>query len=159
MEAEFEASPAAEQDHENQDAKIDMEANECPCEPFFFIITCHGSTAEEERELESSSIANMMTLEDHLFQQLYWEISDPEKRKIGDFIIGNLDKDGYLHLSCEEIAENLNISDISAVKEVLNSIQNFDPLGIATQNLTAECLIVQLQNRPITLSWIWRYVS
>ncbi len=51
-----------------------------------------------------------MTLEDHLFQQLFWEISDPLKREIGNFIIGNLDKDGFLHLTCEEIAETLNIN-------------------------------------------------
>ena len=85
-------------------------------------------------------------MEDHLFQQLFWEIADLDKRKIGDFIIGNLDKDGFLHLSCEEIAEIMNIADVSIVKEVLNTIQNFDPLGIATRNFK-ECLIVQLQNR------------
>ena len=37
--------------------------------------------AEEDRDFESSSIANMMTLEDHFFQQLFWEISDPVKRE------------------------------------------------------------------------------
>jgi len=54
-------------------------------------------------------------------------------------------------LTCEEIAEALNIPDVFAVKEVLNSIQNFDPLGIATQDIK-ECLIVQLQKPPITIS-------
>jgi RNA polymerase sigma-54 factor len=101
---------------------------------------------EDEQDNESSSLANMMTLEDHLFHQLFWEISDPVKREIGNFIIGNLDKDGYLHLTIAEIAETLNISDVSIVKSVLKAIQNFDPLGIATMNIK-ECLIVQLENR------------
>ena len=96
--------------------------------------------------MNSSSPANMANLEDHLFQQLYWEISDPQRRKIGEYIIGNLDKDGFLHLTCQEIAEALKITDVSTVKEILHTIQNFEPLGIATQNLK-ECLIVQLQNR------------
>jgi len=109
-----------------------------------------GSAIEEEREFESSSMANMMTLENYLFQQLYWEFSDPEKRKIGEFIIGNLDKDGFLLLTCEEIAEALNITCISNIKDVLNAIQNFEPLGIATGNLK-ECLIVQLQSRQSPL--------
>ena len=43
----------------------------------------------------------MMILEDYLFQQLYLEIADPVKREIGNFIIGNLDKDGFL-LQLEE---------------------------------------------------------
>ncbi len=105
------------------------------------------SAEQEEQEFEPSSMAtSTMTLEDHLFQQLYWEISDPQKRKIGEFIIGNLDKDGFLLLTCEEIAEALNIRGISDVQEVLDSIQNFEPLGIAAQNLK-ECLIVQLHSR------------
>lgn len=101
---------------------------------------------EEDRDFESSSLANMMSLEDHLFHQLFWEISDPQKREIGNFIIGNLDKDGYLHLTCDEIAQTMKVPDVSIVKEVLISIQNFDPYGIATNNIR-ECLIVQLENR------------
>lgn len=104
------------------------------------------SNIEENQEAEYSSMASMMTLEDHLFQQLFWEISDPFKRKIGEFIIGNLDKDGYLSLDYEEIAKCLNISGTSEIREVLDTIQNFDPLGIATKNFK-ESLIVQLFNR------------
>jgi len=99
----------------------------------------------EKIENESSSISSMMSLEDHLFQQLFWEISDPLKRHIGNFIIGNLDKDGFLELTCEEIVEELKINDIALIKEVLNTIQHFDPMGVATKDFR-ECLIVQLQS-------------
>ncbi|MBF0490289.1 MAG: hypothetical protein HQL15_06665, partial [Candidatus Omnitrophica bacterium] len=59
-----------------------------------------NTNTEEDSDYESPGVAMMMTLEDHLFQQLFWEITDPFKRKIGEFIIGNLDKDGYLTLEC-----------------------------------------------------------
>ena len=144
LEAEFEPIKDVEKVQEIQESQTDMERMNALMNLSSPNIS--SSSTEEERELEPSSIANMMTLEDHLFHQLYWEISDPEMRKIGDFIIGNLDKDGFLHLTCEEIAEALDMPNVSVVKEVLNSIQNFDPLGIATKNLK-ECLIVQLQSR------------
>ena len=100
----------------------------------------------ENQEFESSGTVNMMTLEEHLYHQLSWEFSDPQKRKIGEYIIGNLDKDGFLGLTCEEIAENFDLSDISAIQEILYAIQNFDPIGIATKDLN-ECLTVQLGAR------------
>ena len=141
LEADFESVQAEqtkikEIDLDQMNALINLSSSNIPI----------SATDEEEQEFDSSPMTGMMTLEDHLFQQLFWEISDPVKRKIGDFIISNLDKDGFLHLSCEEIAETLNIADISIVKEVLNAIQNFDPLGIATKNFK-ECLVVQLHSR------------
>jgi len=101
---------------------------------------------EEDQDFEPSSVTNMMTLEDHLFQQLFWEIADPLKRKIGNFIISNLDKDGFFRLTIEEIAETLDINDTLMIKEVLDSIQNFDPIGIAAKDIK-ECLVVQLHSR------------
>ncbi len=104
------------------------------------------SHSEEHLNNTESSATSTLTLEDHLFQQLFWEITDPLKRKIGEFIIGNLDKDGYLSLSYQEIAEHLNISDLSRIREVLDTIQNFDPLGIAAKDFQ-ESLIIQLHHR------------
>ena len=51
-----------------------------------------------------------------------------------------------MHLACEEIAGILNIADAAIVREVLDAIRNFDPVGIATKDFK-ECLVVQLQNR------------
>jgi RNA polymerase sigma-54 factor len=133
LEADFEG---AQVDSEQMNALVSLPSSNMP----------RSAADEEEQDFESSAMENMMTLEDHLFHQLFWEISDPVKREIGNFIIGNLNREGFLHLTCEEIAETLGISDISIVKEVLNSIQNFDPSGIATMNIK-ECLIVQLRSR------------
>jgi len=75
LEAEFDDTKA---DMERMTALLSLSSSNIP-----------GSDAEEEREYESSSVENMMTLEDHLFQQLYWEISDPKKeKKSGILLLG-----------------------------------------------------------------------
>jgi len=106
-----------------------------------------GSVSEEDHESDLPSAESIVSLEDYLLQQLYWETTDPLRIKTGEFIIGNLDKDGFLHLTCEEVSNTLGISDISTIREVLNSIQNFDPVGSATKDFK-ECLVVQLKTRP-----------
>ncbi len=87
------------------------------------------------------------TLEEKMSRQLHVDVSDPLHLKIGEFIIGNLNEDGYLTLSCEEIAATLEIQDISIVEHILSVIQRFDPPGIAARDLR-ECLLLQLAALP-----------
>lgn len=111
------------------------------------------STQQEDEESEEKPIAREQTLEEYLFRQLKLEISDELKLKIGELIIGNIDEDGYLRISCEEIALILELPDAVLVEEILSLIQSFDPTGVAARNLK-ECLLIQLkakgQNGEIT---------
>jgi RNA polymerase sigma-54 factor len=84
------------------------------------------------------------TLEDKLLKQLHLEISDPQKLRIGEFIVGNLDENGYLAISCEEITATLEIEKTADVEAVLEFVQRFEPLGIAARDLR-ECLLIQLK--------------
>lgn len=88
-------------------------------------------------------ITKSAPLEDYLMSQLRLELDDALDLKIGELIIGNLDEDGYFRTSCEEIAQLLGLHEIKKVKDVLNVIQNFEPLGIASRNLR-ECLLTQV---------------
>lgn len=97
----------------------------------------------DDDKLEQNQITKLPVLEDHLFQQLKLETSDPLELKIGELIIGEIDEDGYFKTSCEEIALLLNLKDTEFVLNVLHKIQSFDPLGIASRNLR-ECLITQI---------------
>ncbi len=103
--------------------------------------TAHFQTGEEEQP--EIPIAQMESLNDHLLTQLHIEISNPLKQKIGELIIGNLDRDGYLTTPTDEIALIAGTGDIALVEEVLRTIQSFDPLGIASRNIE-ECLLIQL---------------
>ncbi len=102
--------------------------------------------AYRPQEDELPSYENTLTAPPSLFDHLDWQLkmSDlSEKQKvIGEIIIGNLNEDGYLQISIEEIAEKENF-DIHEVEAVLYRIQAFDPVGVAARDLK-ECLLVQI---------------
>lgn len=96
-----------------------------------------------------SPIANEETFQDYLNQQLaYHDLSD-EQLQIGEYIIGNLDDNGYLNRPVPNIVDDLlftmNLETTEEeVEKVLHIVQQLDPPGIAARNLQ-ECLLIQLQ--------------
>ncbi|MEP6539874.1 MAG: RNA polymerase sigma-54 factor, partial [Bryobacteraceae bacterium] len=85
-----------------------------------------------------------VTLADHLQSQLSIEILSEQIREAADSIIGNLDDDGYLMMSVEELAESgqHTIEDVTAA---LKAVQSLDPSGVAARDMR-ECLLIQLEN-------------
>jgi RNA polymerase sigma-54 factor len=69
------------------------------------------------------------------------------EKQLGRYLIGNINSAGYLTVTVEQSAHDLNVN-IKQVEKVLNIIQNFDPAGIGARNLS-ECLILQLKQRMI----------
>lgn len=107
---------------------------------------------QEREEVETPNYENLMAAVPNLRSQLTWQLqlADLTEREklIGTLIIGNLDEDGYLQASCEELAAELQISP-GEVEEVLKKVQELEPPGIAARDL-AECLLLQVQARGIT---------
>ncbi|HET7747625.1 MAG TPA: RNA polymerase factor sigma-54 [Vicinamibacteria bacterium] len=97
---------------------------------------------------ELPPIENTLTeqpdLYDHLMWQLHMSVSDELLLEIGDAIIQNLDEDGMLRATVEEIA-NLGPYPLEEVEKALRVVQGLDPAGVAARDLT-ECLRLQLQN-------------
>ena len=97
---------------------------------------------------ELPPIENTLTeqpdLYDHLTWQFHMSVSDEFTLEIGDAIIQNLDADGLLRASVEEIA-NLGPYPMEEVEKALCVIQGLDPAGVAARDLT-ECLRLQLKN-------------
>ncbi|MBF0241672.1 MAG: RNA polymerase factor sigma-54 [Desulfamplus sp.] len=87
--------------------------------------------------------ASKETLEEHLEWQLLMYGPTKEEEEIGRLIIGNLDIDGYLRSSVEEIAKLTGYSD-EAVEKTLKIMQSFDPPGVCARDLQ-ETLIIQLK--------------
>ncbi|OGX34565.1 MAG: RNA polymerase sigma-54 factor [Omnitrophica WOR_2 bacterium RIFCSPHIGHO2_02_FULL_52_10] len=100
----------------------------------------------DDEILEDKPIKMEVTLEEQLLQQLRMELSDPLEIKIGEFIIGSLDEDGYLKVTCEEIAQAAGTDDLVRVEYILKIIQNLEPAGIASRSLK-ECLLSQVKAR------------
>ena len=96
--------------------------------------------------LDDIPINRPESLEDSLLKQLRVDVNSPQELRIGEMIIGNINEDGYLTISCEEIAKILQLDAVAAVENVLTIIQGFDPLGIASRDLQ-ECLLRQIPVR------------
>src|SRR6266404_753868 len=111
----------------------------------------HGSlTAEATSDDGDSppswenSLTKKTTLEDHLIWQLRLSKITERESNIGLYVIQNLNENGYLVLSREEIS-NATGSSPEEVEAVLTRIHFFDPVGVAAQDLR-ECLLIQLEN-------------
>ncbi len=94
---------------------------------------------------ETPSFENFTASETNLTSHLSWQLSMSDltdaQKEIGVHIIGNLDEDGYLQTSAEEIALATAHTE-EEVTEVLHAIQKFDPVGVAARD-TRECLLIQ----------------
>lgn len=92
------------------------------------------------------SFEQLLTKKQDIYDHLLWQLrlsNEPEEiRRVGENIIGNLDENGYLLLSLEELSEQLKI-DIKTAEEALRLVQSFDPPGVCARNLR-ECLLLQL---------------
>src|SRR3989338_3384924 len=82
--------------------------------------------AQEVRELPpiENTLSTSSSLADHLMWQLSMQTSEPVIREIGSAIIGNLDDDGYLVASFEELAA-MGPWPVATVEEALKLVQNF----------------------------------
>ncbi|HEX9406424.1 MAG TPA: RNA polymerase sigma-54 factor, partial [Thermoanaerobaculia bacterium] len=107
----------------------------------------YGYNPRMSEEHEEFPIENTLTrppnLTDHLTWQLAMSDASPRIKEIGQFIIGNIDEDGYLRASSEEIIAAGPYS-AEEVDQALQAIQSLDPIGVGARDLR-ECLLLQLQ--------------
>jgi RNA polymerase sigma-54 factor len=96
---------------------------------------------DEDRPSLESLLTRRGTLTDHLLWQLHMGHFSDEEVSIGEEIIGNIDDDGYLRASLEEIATACS-KEAECIIPVLERIQEFDPCGIAARDVQ-ECLLIQ----------------
>ncbi len=87
-----------------------------------------------------------------LYEHLLWQLRLSHiSNKIGqsaEIIINNLNDDGYLQASLEEVAK-FSEAGIDVAEEALSFIQKFDPSGVGARNLQ-ECLLLQIE--PLSLN-------
>lgn len=97
----------------------------------------------DERPSFENFLTKRTTLTDHLHWQLQLSHFTEEEHEVGTWIIGNLDEDGYLKISLEDVCSETNLP-MEMVERVLRKIQQFDPAGVAARDLK-ECLLAQLE--------------
>jgi len=130
-----------------------------------------SSTAKQVQFKETEALEEMMSyearlagkpsLDGHLLWQLCLSTITEEEEMIGEAIIGNLDSQGYLMTSAEEIASE-TLSPLALVESVLHRLQRFDPVGVAARS-PKECLLIQLetlgQDDPILISLVSEHLE
>lgn len=98
---------------------------------------------EEEHDFSEYTAAKMS-----LYEQLMWQLRVcalmGKEADIGEYLIGCIDEDGYIDVSCmNEAAEKFEV-ELPVVERVLSVLQEFEPIGIAART-SAECLLLQLK--------------
>lgn len=95
---------------------------------------------------------------EYLKSQIYLTKMDKPDRHIAKFVVGNIDDDGYLRRSPEELVddlmfrEGLTVTD-EKMRKIIAQIKQFDPPGVGAHDLQ-ECLLIQLQQKEQTPSVI-----
>ena len=117
-------------------------------EYFFGDYLDDGSRSNIPKEIKDlppieNIVSTTTSLSDHLNWQVLSSTEDDTVRSIALAIIGNLDNDGYLGASVEELASMGDWSTV-AVEEALRIVQDFDPAGVGARDLQ-ECMLLQLR--------------
>jgi len=119
----------------------------------------YKSPASESVEKPSfeTFLSAPVTLGDHLRSQLSVSVISDRIRNAAESIIGNLDEDGYLSASLEEIA-TVGEHKLEEVQEALTAVQSLDPAGVGARSLR-ECLLLQIESINGKGGVAWQIVS
>ncbi|SNZ20670.1 RNA polymerase factor sigma-54 [Cohaesibacter gelatinilyticus] len=112
-------------------------------DPWMSTPTRNGG-ANPDFDLEAV-LAGTESLSDHLEEQLITSIAETRGRIIGQFLINELDEQGYLKSDLTLVANRLG-TELKEVEDVLSVLQTFEPCGVFARSL-AECLALQLKDR------------
>lgn len=80
---------------------------------------------------------------DALLSQLRMQKLDVDRMRIAEYLIYEIDDNGYISCDCDEAASDLG-ADIETVEDVLETIQEMEPAGIGARD-AQECLLIQLK--------------
>ena len=102
-------------------------------------------------------LSSPVTLGDHLQSQLAVLVMPEAVRDAAENIIGNMDENGYLTATLEEIAES-GQHTLEEVKDGLKVVQSLDPAGVGAQDVR-ECLLLQIESRNGKGGVAWKIVA
>src|SRR5664279_5247501 len=164
---ELEENPALEEGNEEDDIPVDgeedqfeeadkddeeftiadyIEEDEIP--EYRLQVNNYSKDEEKRNEIPFSVGASF---HEHLESQLNLRELTEKQKILGEYILGNIDEDGYLRRELINIVDDLaflqNVETTeSELEEVLNIIQDLEPAGVGARTLR-ECLLLQIEKR------------
>ncbi|NIF04252.1 RNA polymerase factor sigma-54 [Chryseobacterium sp. Tr-659] len=152
-EDEYSSLEDAYQDEGTESIETDFDVNEYiyDDEPSYKTASSNYSPDDEEFDNESL-LTEGQSLYDYLMEQIHLVNISDEDLKIAEYLIGNLDTDGYLRREIKSIVDDLAFSQgIYTTKEKIedileNYVQKLDPSGVGARGLQ-ECLLLQIEKK------------
>jgi RNA polymerase sigma-54 factor len=123
--------------------------------PSYKLYTSNYSKDDKKTDIPFSIGASF---HDYLDNQLGLRRLDEHQHALAEYMIGNIDEDGYLRREIEAIADDLAFSQNIETNEeellnILRIIQDFDPIGVGARDLR-ECLLIQIRAKDQKISSI-----
>jgi len=148
--AETEAAAGGDSIPEEVETPEESSYSEIDVEAFFSDYLADGRTEGPSMAARDPEIGNSLEntlsespgLYDHLEWQLHLMECPVDLLEVCEFILGNLDEDGFLRATDEEIARGADIGPDS-VERALEIVRSLDPPGVGTRSLK-ECFLVQI---------------
>lgn len=134
---------------QNDDFNYDDYVNDGDDTPDYMLRANNYSPDNEREDIPFSGGTSLM---EYLKSQVYLTKMTKPERHIAKWVLGNIDEDGYLRRSIEQLVddiafqEGLTVSD-EKMADIVDQIKQFDPSGIAAADLR-ECLMNQLKQKP-----------
>lgn len=160
-EVEFGEEPEREDEGvgENEEDNLSLKDDEFSLEdyisddddiPDYRLSASNNSRDDESKDFIFSQGASFR---ESLITQLGMKKLTDLERKIAEYIIGNIDDDGYLRRDVENIVDDLAFGAGIEVSEkviinLLKMIQGFEPYGVGARDLK-ECLMLQMEHKLI----------
>lgn len=140
-----------DQDSESIETDFDVDQYLYDDEPAYKTASNNYSADDEEFD-NQSLLTEGQSLYDYLIEQINLSNIDEDDLKIAEYLIGNLDNDGYLRRPTKSIVDDLAFSlGIYTTTEELdrileNYVQKLDPPGVGARDLQ-ECLLLQIEKK------------
>lgn len=107
-----------------------------------------------ENQKEEIPYSESESFQEFLTDQLRLKNLSVENYRIGEYLIGNMDEDGYMRRELSAVADDLAFQygmdiPVSEIRAVLDVIKEMDPPGVGAADLQ-ECLLLQLERKDNT---------
>lgn len=138
-----------DKDHQRDDFNLDEYISDDEI-PSYKLATRNSGDDDERKEIPFSGGS---TFHELLVSQLGLRVLDDKEFQIAEFLIGNIDDDGYLRRDLNSIVDDLAFSqnvdaEPEQLERLLKIIQEFDPPGVGARDLQ-ECLALQIKRKLV----------
>lgn len=149
--------PGDEEDEEVDQEQADREQDEFALDDYLndedipdYRLQINNASRDDERRDEIPYAAGS-SFHENLIQQFNLRADTEREETLGEYIIGNIDDDGYLRREVENMVDDLaflqNITtDEDELKAILRIIQDLEPAGVGARDLR-ECLLLQMERK------------